>query len=93
VAGICKVVRVAEPDPPQFDPDSHYFDPSSPRDEPRWDWVTVAPVRKLRYVSLPELRQIPELAGSALLARGNRLSVFPLTDTAFEAIVRYADAN
>ena len=50
VAGICKIVRAAEPDPTQFDPDSHYFDPSS-RAAPR-DWVTVAPVRKLRYVSL-----------------------------------------
>jgi predicted RNA-binding protein with PUA-like domain len=91
VAGICKIVRAAEPDPTQFDPDSHYFDPASTRALPRWDWVTIAPVRQLRYVSLPELRLIPELAGSPLLARGNRLSVFPLTDSGFDAIVRYAD--
>jgi predicted RNA-binding protein with PUA-like domain len=90
-AGICKVVRTAEPDPTQFDPESHYFDPTSKRQAPRWDWVTVAPVRKLRFVPLGELRQIPELAGSRLLARGNRLSVLPLTDVEFEAIVRHAD--
>jgi predicted RNA-binding protein with PUA-like domain len=92
-AGICKIVRGAEPDPTQFDPDSHYFDPTSNPAAPRWVWVTVAPVRKLRYVPLDELRAMPELAGSRLLARGNRLSVFPLTDEEFDAIVRHADAR
>ena len=47
----------------------------------------MAPVRKLRYVPLDELRAMPELAGSRLLARGNRLSVLPLTDEEFAAIV------
>ena len=90
-AGICKVVRAAEPDPTQFDPASHYYDPASTPEAPRWDWVTLAPVRALRYVPLDELRTIPELAGSRLLARGNRLSVLPLTDEQFVAIVRAAD--
>jgi predicted RNA-binding protein with PUA-like domain len=49
--------------------------------------VTVAPVRKLEFVSIDELRTLPELANSRLLARGNRLSVMPLTDTEFDAIV------
>jgi predicted RNA-binding protein with PUA-like domain len=87
-AGVCKIVRAAEPDPTQFDPQSHYFDPIATHDAPRWLWVTVAPVRELRFVSLAELREIPELAGSRLLARGNRLSVFPLTGEEFLAIVR-----
>ncbi len=86
-AGICKVVRAAEPDPTQFDPTSHYYDPASDPGDPRWSWVTVAPVRVLRFVPLDELREMPELAGSPLLARGNRLSVFPLTDEEFDAIV------
>ena len=30
---------------------------------------------------------MPELAASRLLARGNRLSVIPLTDDEFDAIV------
>jgi predicted RNA-binding protein with PUA-like domain len=53
--------------------------------------VTVAPVRALPFVSLDELRALPELADSRLLARGNRLSVFPLRDTEFDAIVRFAE--
>jgi predicted RNA-binding protein with PUA-like domain len=89
-AGICKVVRAAEPDPTQFDPSSHYYDPTSNPVDPRWDWVTVAPVRELRFVPLDELRAIPEMATSPLVARGNRLSVLPLTDEQFDAIVRTA---
>ena len=51
-AGIAKIVGTAEPDPTQFDPESKYYDPASDPSDPRWDWVTVAPVRKLRFVSL-----------------------------------------
>jgi predicted RNA-binding protein with PUA-like domain len=87
-AGVCKVVGAAEPDPTQFDPASKYYDPGSDPDDPRWDWVTVAPVKKFRrFVALDELRAMPELAQSRLLARGNRLSVLPLTDEEFAAIV------
>jgi predicted RNA-binding protein with PUA-like domain len=86
-AGICKVVKRAEPDPTQFDPTSKYYDPTSKPSDPRWDWVTLAPVRELRFVSLDEMRTMPELAECKLLAKGNRLSVLPLTDAEFEAIV------
>ena len=87
VAGVARIVKEAEPDPTQFDPKSKYFDPGSNRDEPRWDLVTVAPQKRLRYIPLDELRTMPELAESRLLARGNRLSVIPLTDDEFDAIV------
>ena len=87
VAGIAKVVKTAEPDPTQFDPASKYYDPESDPTDPRWDWVTVAPVRKLKFVSIDELRALPELVECRLLARGNRLSVMPITDAEFDAIV------
>jgi predicted RNA-binding protein with PUA-like domain len=93
VAGICKIVKTAEPDPTQFDPASKYYDPASKPEDPRWDWVTVAPVRRLPFVPIDELRGLPGLAQSRLLARGNRLSVFPLTDAEFDTIVRYAMAR
>ncbi|MFM2072797.1 MAG: hypothetical protein RLZZ623_3061 [Actinomycetota bacterium] len=88
-AGVCKIVRRAEPDPTQFDPRSKYFDPKSTPDNPIWDWVTVAPVKALKFVSLDDMRNIPELAGSRLLARGNRLSVIPLSDIEFDAILSH----
>lgn len=93
VAGICKIVKGSEPDPTQFDPATNYYDAKSDPDNPRWDWVTVAPHRKLAFVSIDELRAIPELADCRLLARGNRLSVMPLTDDEFDVIVAHADAK
>lgn len=87
-AGICKIVRAAEPDPTQFDPEADYYDPRSKPEAPLWDWVTIAPVRKFRrLVPLDELKTMPEMAGSRLLAKGNRLSVLPLTADEFAAIV------
>ncbi|MCB0954600.1 MAG: EVE domain-containing protein [Ilumatobacteraceae bacterium] len=93
VAGIAKIVGEAEPDPTQFDPSTKYFDPASKPDDPRWDWVTVAPVKRLRFIPLDELRTMPELADCRLLARGNRLSVMPLTDGEFAAIVAAGSAK
>jgi predicted RNA-binding protein with PUA-like domain len=90
VAGICKIVKTAEPDPTQFDPAGKYYDPQSLPEDPRWDWVTVAPVRALPFVPLDELRTLPELAECRLLAKGNRLSVLPLRDKEFDAIVAFA---
>ena len=86
-AGVCRIVKTAEPDRTQFDPASKYHDPTSDPADPRWDLVTVAPVKRLQLVSLDELRTIPELAECRLLARGSRLSVLPLTDEEFDAIV------
>jgi len=78
------------PKPTQFDPTSKYYDPLSKPEDPRWDWVTVAPVRSLPFVALDELRALPELAECRLLAKGNRLSVLPLRDPEFDAIVAFA---
>jgi predicted RNA-binding protein with PUA-like domain len=93
VAGICKVVKEAEPDPTQFDPTSKYYDAASKPSDPRWDWVTLSPVRALPFVSLDQLKAMPELANCALVARGNRLSVLPLTDAEYDAIVAAGGAK
>jgi predicted RNA-binding protein with PUA-like domain len=90
VAGICKIVATVRPDPSQFEPSSKYYDPKSKPSDPLWDMVTVAPVRELRFIPLDELKTIPELAQSRLTAKGNRLSVIPLTDVEYDAIVRQA---
>lgn len=86
-AGVAKIIKEAEPDPTQFDPESNYFDPKSSPENPRWDWVTLGPKKRLKFVSLDELRAMPELEECRLLARGNRLSVIPLTEAEFDAIV------
>jgi predicted RNA-binding protein with PUA-like domain len=89
VVGIAEVVTEAYPDPTQFQKKSPYFDPKSTREEPRWSLVDVAFVRKLpRVIALEELRAIADdLDGFALLQRGSRLSVLPVTASQWKTIL------
>lgn len=85
--GVAIVDREAGADPTQFDPNSPYYDPGSNLEDPRWSSVHIAPVRGLELVPLETLRNLPQLHGSALTAKGNRLSVSELTYSGFQAIV------
>jgi len=87
VAGIAKVVSKPYPDDTQFDPKSHYYDPRSSKDEPRWQLVDVKLVRKTRLLPLAEMREAPQLASMRLLQRGNRLSITPVTPQEWEAVL------
>jgi len=92
VAGVAEVVRAAYPDPTQFDPEDPHHDPESGRADPRWVAVDLAPVQKLkRFVGLPELRANPRLKDLALLRRGNRLSVQPVTAAEFREVLKMGD--
>jgi len=88
VAGIAEVAATAYPDPTQFDKKSDYYDAASKREEPRWSLVDVKFKRKLkRVIPLSELKDRRELDGFALLARGNRLSVLPVTKPQWDFIL------
>jgi predicted RNA-binding protein with PUA-like domain len=86
IYGIVKVSSPAHPDSHQFDVASHYYDPTSTLDNPRWQCVDVQFVKKTRYVSITELRQYPELADMQVLKRGNRLSVTKVTTREWDFI-------
>ena len=58
---------------------SPYFDPKSTREMPRWLLVDVRFVRKSPLVPLAALREHDELADMRVLAKGNRLSITPVT--------------
>jgi predicted RNA-binding protein with PUA-like domain len=79
IAGLAKVSSTAYPDATQFDKKSPYFEPKSTPETPRWVHVDVKLVKKTRLVSLTELRSHPELAEMRILARGNRLSITPVS--------------
>ncbi|OAX55854.1 EVE domain-containing protein [Xanthomonas graminis] len=82
IVGVATVASAAYPDDTQFDPESDYHDPKATREQPRWYLVDVAFERKLaRTIALDEIKQHSDALGEgfALTARGNRLSVFPLT--------------
>ncbi|MYA34999.1 MAG: EVE domain-containing protein [Gemmatimonadales bacterium] len=89
VYGVAEVAGPAHPDSTQFDSDSHYFDPKSSRENPRW-WCP-----DFRYVETfgtPVTRQMmKETAGLEtinVMKRGMRLSVMPVTEEEFEIILR-----
>jgi predicted RNA-binding protein with PUA-like domain len=79
IAGVAEITTPAYPDASQFDPESKYYDPQAKIEQPRWLNVDVKLVKKTRLMSLTELKQYPELATMPLLARGNRLSVTPVS--------------
>lgn len=82
IVGVAEVVREGYPDHTAFDPDDHHFDPKSDPDKPRWFMVDVKLKKKFqRVVSLRELKSYAdrELSDFRLLAKGNRLSVMPVT--------------
>jgi predicted RNA-binding protein with PUA-like domain len=89
VAGVATVASEAYPDPTQFDPRSDYHDPKSTREEPRWSLVDVAFERKLaRTLGLGEIRTLEDKLGEfALLQRGTRLSVLPVTAAQWKLIL------
>ena len=78
------------PDPTQFDAGSNYFDAKSDPDDPRWVLVDIQHVRDLkRTVSLTEMKARAEEFGDfQLLARGNRLSILPMTKAQWDQVLK-----
>jgi predicted RNA-binding protein with PUA-like domain len=89
IVGLAQVASKAKPDPTQFDPASEYHDPGSTPDAPRWLLVDIGYKRKLkRTISLDELKTHAETLGDfALIRRGNRLSVLPVTAAQYQHIL------
>jgi predicted RNA-binding protein with PUA-like domain len=89
ISGIMEVAKAAYPDPTQFDPEDHHYDPKSPHDNPRWTAVDMKFVRRLDTVfSLAALKAMPALDELALVRQGNRLSVMPVTAKQWDAIIK-----
>jgi predicted RNA-binding protein with PUA-like domain len=88
IVGLAEIVREAYPDPTAFDPGHKHYDPRSRPDHPAWLMVDVRLVRKLRRtIALAELKDRPELDGFALIRRGNRLSIMPVSEAQREFIL------
>jgi len=79
IAGLAEVASAAYVDPTQFDRKSPYYDRKSRRDAPRWLCVDVRALKKIRLISLTELRAQPPLKQLWALRPGNRLSITPVT--------------
>lgn len=93
VAGLARVCKEGYPDYTSWDTDSKYFDEKSSPDNPRWFMVDIEPLDSMEIVSLQSLRDNPALEGMPLLARGQRLSVQPVSLEHFEVVCKMGGVN
>ena len=91
VAGLAEVASTPYPDETQFDPKSPYFDAKSSREAPRWLLVDVKLRRKTPLLALKRMRELPQLQTMLLLRPGNRLSITPVTDAEWQAVLALLD--
>lgn len=87
IVGLMEVMETGLVDPSQFDPESKYFDAKSNRDAPRWDCVRLGYLR-----TFPELLPLEVLRESfgeeelAVVRKGNRLSILPVSEASAHRI-------
>jgi len=94
VVGVMSIASQAYPDPTQFDPQSEHPDPKSDPANPRWLLVDVAYKQHFKNpVLLSQMRHDPHLTDLPLLARGNRLSVLPLSKKHFTYICKLGEGS
>ncbi|WP_406699831.1 EVE domain-containing protein [Singulisphaera sp. Ch08] len=88
IAGIAEVVRAAHADPTAFDPDAQHYDPKSDPEKPTWFQVSIRAVKAIDPpLGLPELRTVNALSGMELLRKGSRLSIQPVSDAEWDAVI------
>lgn len=94
ILGIARVVANGYPDHTAQDPRSPYHDPDHDPAAPRWFMVDIEPVAAFaRPLTREQLKDVPALREMVLLQRGSRLSVQPVRDVEWRAILRLAGAE
>jgi len=91
IVGTMQIVRAAYPDHTAFDAGHPHYDENSRADEPTWFMVDVKLVRKFPGpVTRDALTREKSLAKMMLLRRGSRLSIQPVTEAEWRAVLRLA---
>lgn len=89
VAGIMRIVGPAKPDQTQFDKKSKYYDEKATRENPRWQLREVEFKEKFKsLISIQEIREIPECKKMVFLQKGSRLSITPVSESEWKAILK-----
>jgi predicted RNA-binding protein with PUA-like domain len=87
IVGLARIAARAEPDATQFDPKNPYYDAKSTPAAPRWLQIDVQLTDKTGLLSLAQMRSAPELSSMRVLQRGNRLSITPVSDEEWHAVL------
>ncbi|WP_216919052.1 EVE domain-containing protein [Synechococcus sp. CCAP 1479/9] len=89
IVGLMEVTETGLVDPSQFDAASKYFDPASKPEAPRWDCVRLAYRATFpAMLSLEALREQFSVEDLAVVRRGNRLSILPVSDASAARLFR-----
>lgn len=88
IAGIGRITRDAYPDPTALEPKSPYFDLKASAAKNPWTAVDVGFVETFdQPVTLERLKTEPALAEMPLVKKGNRLSVMPVEEAQWQAVL------
>ncbi|TBU97105.1 EVE domain-containing protein [Phytopseudomonas dryadis] len=88
VAGIARIEGPAYPDPAALDRQSPYFDAKASAEKNPWSAIDVAFVEAFaRVIPLAELKTQNALLELPLVQKGSRLSVMPVTEPQWTAIL------
>lgn len=88
IAGIARIVGATYPDPTALDPQSHYFDAKASHEKNPWSALDVEFVEAfVRVIPLAQLREAEALQAMPLVQKGSRLSVMPVTDAEWQAVL------
>ncbi len=88
IAGIGEIVKAAYPDPTALDEKSHYFDAKATEEKNPWSALDVGFVEAFPNVlGLGFLKQQAALEHMPLVQKGSRLSVMPVTDEQWAAVL------
>ncbi len=92
--GIGRIEKLGQIDPTQFDKKSEVFEPKATKEKPIWFCAECRFIEEFdRPVTLEMIKAEKTLAGMALLAKGSRLSIQPVTGKEFETIKRLGQSR
>lgn len=92
IAGIAEVVKEGYPDHTAFDENDHHYDPKSNKKNPTWYMVDIKHKETFKEIlTLEKLRTISALKNMVLLQKGSRLSVQPVSEAEWKAILKVAE--
>lgn len=88
IVGLAEVVKEAYVDHTQFDPESHYYDPKSTNDKPRWYMVDIQFKQKFNQIlPLKLIKQLSDINQIGLVKKGHRLSIMPVIKAEFDLLL------
>ncbi len=89
IVGLMEIIKTNIIDPTQFNPESKYYDPKSPKESPRWDCVEVKYIGQYKKpLTLEELTNLFTPEQLPVVKKGNRISVLPVPSKSAEEILR-----